>query len=314
MLEKVLSVALPVGENLTIWKNRHVPLGAGDDLSGLKRICVVSGIHGDELEGQYVCYELNRIIKENPQYLKGIVDIYPAMNPMGIDTIQRGVPRFDLDMNRIFPGTLNGTVTEWTAYRIVQEIAGADFAIDLHASNIFLREIPQVRVNINTADTLVKYAKLLDVDFVWIHQASTVLESTLAYSMNSLGVKTLVVEMGVGMRLTVDIGKRVVNGIFNLMKTEGMWEGEVKPVKEPIVSADRAVSFINAEEPGLFVPAKLHSSMVMAGDLVGRIVDPFKGEVRVECRSPVDGLLFTLREYPIVNVGSLIARILEESK
>ena len=29
-----------------------------------KRICVVTGTHGDELEGQYVCYELNRILRE----------------------------------------------------------------------------------------------------------------------------------------------------------------------------------------------------------------------------------------------------------
>ncbi|MCD8338798.1 MAG: M14 family metallopeptidase [Burkholderiales bacterium] len=313
MLEKVLSVEMPVGENNVIWKNRHVPRNAGPDLSGLKRLCVVSGIHGDELEGQYVCYELNRILTEHSQHLKGIVDIYPALNPLGIDSIQRGVPRFDLDMNRIFPGNLQGTVTEWAAHQIVEDLKGADFAIDIHASNIFLREIPQVRVNINTADVLVKYAKQLNVDFVWIHQASTVLESTLAYSMNALGVKTLVVEMGVGMRLTVDFCKRLVHGILNLMKNEGMWDGEVPPVKEPIVSADRAVSFINAEKPGLFVPAKLHSSMVEAGDLVGQIVDPFKGEVREECRTPIKGLLFTLREYPIVNVGSLIARILEDA-
>ena len=81
-------------------------------------------------------------------------------------------------------------------------------AIDIHASNIFLREIPQVRVNINTADKLVKYASMLDVDFVWVHQASTVLESTLAYSLNSIGVKTLGVEAGVGMRITQDYCQR----------------------------------------------------------------------------------------------------------
>lgn len=90
--------------------------------------------------------------------------------------------------------------TEWVASRLMDEFAGADFAIDIHASNIFLREIPQVRVNITTADSLVRYAKMLDVDFVWVHQASTVLESTLAHSLNSIGVKTLVVEAGVGMQ------------------------------------------------------------------------------------------------------------------
>ncbi len=310
MLQEVVSVSLPVGEKSVIWKNRHAP----QKTKSLKRLCVVSGIHGDELEGQYVCYELNRILNENPQCLNGIVDIYPALNPLGVDTIQRGVPRFDLDMNRIFPGNTHGTVNEWMASQIVADMKGADFAIDIHASNIFLLEIPQVRININMAKRLVPYAKMLDVDFVWVHQAATVLESTLAYSLNEIGVNALVVEMGVGMRITVDDCKRLVNGILNLMKNEGMWTGEVKPVKEPIVSADRSVSFINAESAGVFVPEKRHSSMVSRGDVIGRIVNPFDGTVIEECKSPVHGLLFTLREYPIVSVGSLIARILEEAK
>ena len=32
-----------------------------------------------------------------------------------------------------------------------------------------------------------------------------------------------------------------------------------------------------------------------------------------EVRSPVDGVLFTLREYPVVYEGSLMARIMEVS-
>ena len=64
----------------------------------------MTGTHGDELEGQYVCYELNRRIREGMEHLKGIVEIYPALNPLGIDTITRAVPLFDMDLNRLFPG------------------------------------------------------------------------------------------------------------------------------------------------------------------------------------------------------------------
>lgn len=47
---------------------------------------------------------------------------------------------------------------------------------------------------------------------------------------------------------------------------------------------------------------------------MAEFVDALSGEVRQECVSEVDGLLFTLREYPIVNKGSLIARILQEER
>ena len=200
MVETVVSMGLPIDESLTIKKNRIVPEGglSGDE----KRISIVTGVHGDELEGQYVCFEVNRIIKENMHNLTGIVDIYPAMNPLGIDSITRSVPGFDMDMNRLFPGALDGNMTESMSAQIIEDIVGSDACVDIHASNIYLTEIPQIRVNELNKDTLIPLAKELNVDFVWIHGAATVLEATLAHSLNSRGVPTLVVEMGVGMRIT----------------------------------------------------------------------------------------------------------------
>lgn len=308
MVETIASVGLPIDEQLEIKKMRVTPLGS---LTGKeKRISVVTGIHGDELEGQYVCYELLSRIKENIEALTGIVDVYPALNPLGIDSITRGIPAFDLDMNRIFPGSKDGSMAEHTASKIISDIKGSDVCIDIHASNIFLREIPQVRINEITKQTLVPLAKHLNVDFVWVHSSATVLESTLAYSLNSIGTPTLVVEMGVGMRITKEYCHQLTDGIFCLMKELGIWSGETITPKEPIISTDGKVSFINAESAGIFVPEVTHWVDVQEGDCIGNIVDPLFGEVINKILSPCSGTVFTLREYPVVDEGSLIARIL----
>lgn len=94
------------------------------------------------MEGQYVCYELIRRLGENGHLLNGIVDIYPSMNPLGMDSIKREMPIFDLDMNMIFPGSETGAVAEHIAAAIMNDIKGADICIDIHASNIFCSEIP----------------------------------------------------------------------------------------------------------------------------------------------------------------------------
>ena len=309
MIETVVSVELPVDENLTVKKNRLQP----EQLNGKeKRICIITGTHGDELEGQYVCYELIRRIEAEKEKLKGIVDVYPAVNPLGIDSITRGIPMFDLDMNCIFPGSeTDGAMAEYVAAKIVEDMKGADMAMDIHASNIFLQEIPQVRVNELTAETLVPYAKLVNCDYVWVHSAATVLEATLAHSLNTIGVKTLVVEMGVGMRITQEYGNQLLDGIFNLMIELGIWESEYRPlVKEPIVSTDHEVGFVNADVSGLFVPCVQHWRNIKKGAVLGQIVNPLTGKVEQEVTSPMDGMVFTLREYPVVASGSLIARIL----
>ena len=224
MIETVASVGLPIDEKLMIQKNRLVPEGGLK--GGEKRISIVTGTHGDELEGQYVCYELQRRIKENIGCLTGIVDVYPAINPLGIDSITRGIPGFDLDMNRIFPGSQDGSMPEYIASKIIGDLSGSAAVIDIHASNIFLEEIPQVRINELSRDVLVPLAKLLNIDYIWVHSSATVLESTLAYSLNVIGTPTLVVEMGVGMRITKNFGDQLVDGIFALMKKLGIWSGE----------------------------------------------------------------------------------------
>lgn len=302
MVKEVVLLPLAVGEELVIRKNT---IGSGG-----KRLCVVTGTHGDELEGQYVLWRLNQLLAEHPEHLHGTVELYPALNPLGISTMTRGIPLCDLDMNRTFSGNENGSMSEFLAARLVNDLAGADACIDIHASNIFLREIPQVRINVNTAPRLVPMARQLNMDFIWIHAAATVLESTLAHSLNAMDTPTLVVEMGVGMRLTREYGDQLLQGILSLMASMELWSGPVEPVREPIISHDRAVSFVNASYPGIFLPAAEHAIQVEQGQELGTVVDPLTGEVRERLESPASGLLFTLREYPVVYEGSLIARIL----
>jgi predicted deacylase len=306
MIETISSAALPVTENLIIQKNRIV----NNTGPNSKRVCIVTGTHGDELEGQYVCAKLAKLLSEEKEKLTGIVDIYPALNPLGVDSIIRGFPMFNLDMNRIFPGSPSGSLAEVAAHDIICDIEGADFCVDIHSSNIFLREIPQVRIGEQTEAELVPYAMMLNVDFIWVHAAATVLESTLAHSLNSRGVKTLVVEMGVGMRITNAYCEQLMDGIINLLFQLGMWSGDVRPVKTPLISQDREVSFLNSDAAGIFVPRISHNSYVKAGGLVGSVLDPLTGAVVEDAYAPCDGLIFTLREYPIVFGGSLLARIM----
>ena len=305
MIKTLLSTELPVGERYLIKKN--IIRGG----KGKKRVCVVTGTHGDELEGQMVCYLVAKHLNENMEMLDGTVEIYPALNPLGIDTIQRGIPNFDLDMNRIFPGNPNGTMAEQAAYRIVEDLKGADMVFDIHSSNLYLRETPQVRINVNDENSLVPYAKMLNIDFVWVHDAATVLEATLAHSLNSTGTKCLVAEMGVGQRINHKMCHRLTNGIFNIMRELGMWKGEspVKSLAKPIVCKGDKVTFLNAATSGVFITELKCGIIVAQGEEIGRIVEPLTGKTLSKVVAPCEGYMFTIRAYPIVYEGSLMARI-----
>ena len=305
MIKTIVSTSLPINERFAIRKN-IIKNGKGN-----RRVCIVTGTHGDELEGQMVCYLVAKQLNENLDLLDGTVEIYPALNPLGIDTIQRGIPNFDLDMNRIFPGNPNGTMAEQTAHLIVEDLKGADLVFDIHSSNLYLRETPQVRINVLNEKELVPLAQRLNIDFVWVHDAATVLESTLAHSLNSTGTKCLVAELGVGQRINHKMCNRLTLGIFNLMKDLGMWKGDIQQslISNPIVCKGDNVEFLNAATSGIFITELKCGVVVAEGEEIGQIVEPMTGTVLSRVISPVEGYMFTIRAYPIVYEGSLMARI-----
>lgn len=306
MIEEVVSIELPVHEKWMVHKNRLAPEGyTGKE----KRLSIVTGIHGDELDGQYICYEVTRRINNNPEKLHGIVDIYPDLNPLGLDIGSRGIPMFELDMNRSFPGDNNGAVAEYVAAGVIDNIIGSDFCLDIHSSNIFIKEMPQARLTEENRAKLLPYAKIINTDFVWIYSSKTVLDATLAYSLNNMDVPTLAIEMGVGNRINREYCDQLIEGTFNLMIELGIWEGEQISVRKPIISTEGQVEFIRACSSGVFVAHVNNLGAISMGTHIGDIIEPLTGRIVQRIESPVDGIIFTLREHPVVYKGALLARV-----
>lgn len=230
MIETIASLELPVGEHLTIRRNRFC---YREDTKSLGRVAVVSGTHGDELEGQYICYEVARRIALHPEHLAGIVDIYPALNPLGVDLASKALPTIGMDMNRMFPGSRDGNAMEQIAAAVVDDLIGTDLCIDVHSSDIFVQEIPQVRLSEDFAERMLPFAKLMNVDVIWMNATATVHEATLAHSLNIMGVPTMVVELGQGNSINMPYGNQVVDGIFNVMHEMGIWTGRCRPPSCP---------------------------------------------------------------------------------
>ncbi|GFO70309.1 hypothetical protein GMLC_38880 [Geomonas limicola] len=308
--ETFFTIDLPYCERMEL---RRTCFTGGD----APRVAVVSGIHGDELEGLYVCHLLSAwledLLHRRPEALLGTVELYPALNTLGLDTLTRGLPVFETDLNRAFPGSSGGPLPARLAEAIMTALTGAALVVDIHASNVYLREIPQVRINQEFQDSLVPIARRMNLDMIWLHGASTVLETTLAHSLNSRSTPCLVVEMGVGMRVTPEYCEQLVAGLLAAWQELGVLAPDLElpaVTHTPLIADDSNVHFLNAQTSGMFVAAASHWTDVHRGELLGSIVSPFSGSTLSEVRAPVDGVLFTLREYPLVYEGSLMARVM----
>ena len=277
MIETVMTAQMPVGLPIKIKKNRLEPDYIREDMP---RLSIVAGVHGDELQGQYICYELIRRIKEEREHLRGIVDIYPCVTPMALEIRKRNAP-----------GAL-------------------DFCIDIHSSDIFIREIPQIRVPENAGKKVTELAQKSGIPVLWMNSnSSSVWEGSLAYSLRRKGIPNVVIESGIALKIDYDYCKKVLDGVFRMMKELDIFDGEISPTKKTVTVKKNDVEVVHCNTSGIFIPKAQIGSYVREGQMIGSIVRPILGAEIEEITVPCDGMIFSLREYPAVCEGELLARI-----
>ena len=306
MIETVMTAQLPVGLPIKIKKNRLEPDTIQENMP---RLSIVAGVHGDELQGQYICYELIRRIKEERENLKGIVDVYPCVAPMALEIRKRNAPGA-LDMNAMFPGSHHGHTIEYMAAEVIEDLKGSDFCIDIHSSDIFIRELPQIRVPENAGKKVTELAQKSGIPVLWMNSnSSSVWEGSLAYSLRRKGIPNLVIESGIALKIDYEYCKKVIDGIFRMMKELEVFEGEVSPTKKTVTVKKNDVEVIHCNTSGIFIPKIQIGSFVRENQVLGCIVRPILGAELEEVKSSCDGMIFSLREYPAVCEGELLARI-----
>lgn len=306
MIETVMTAQMPVGLPIKIKKNRLEPDTIQENMP---RLSIVAGVHGDELQGQYICYELIRRIKKERENLKGIVDVYPCVAPMALEIRKRNAPGA-LDMNAMFPGSHHGHTIEYMAAEVIEDLKGSDFCIDIHSSDIFIRELPQIRVPENAGKKVTELAQKSGIPVLWMNSnSSSVWEGSLAYSLRRKGIPNLVIESGIALKIDYEYCKKVIDGIFRMMKELEVFEGEVSPTKKTVTVKKNDVEVIHCNTSGIFIPKIQIGSFVRENQVLGCIVRPILGAELEEVKSSCDGMIFSLREYPAVCEGELLARI-----
>ncbi|MBO9436916.1 N(2)-acetyl-L-2,4-diaminobutanoate deacetylase DoeB [Ruegeria sp. R13_0] len=133
-------LSLPHSREDSAWGLIQIPISVfrnGDGPTAL----LTGANHGDEYEGPIALQSLAHDL--SAEEVRGRVIIIPYMNYPAFRAAKRISPIDGLNMNRIFPGKPNGTVTEKIAdYFLNQLIPMADIVLDYHSGGKSLDFIP----------------------------------------------------------------------------------------------------------------------------------------------------------------------------
>ena len=289
---------LPHSVNRSAYGWLPVPLASIRNGAG-PRVLLMSGVHGDEFEGQVA---LTNLIRElEPQDITGQVVILPMANYPAAKAGTRVSPIDDLNLNRVFPGRADGRPTEQLAHYIESVLmAQADYVFDLHSGGSSLHYLPTTVLewseDAGVRARQLELARAFGASQACFFAAAHGGGSSLAAAAR-LGVASMTFEIGGSGSSSPHSLEACARGVAGLLRHLGVLSGSEDSAPPPrVLAALSEAAFVYAADDGLFAPAVALGDEVRAGDLAGRLLRPETpwAEPR-EVRFEADGLVICKR-------------------
>ena len=133
-------MTVPHSRDDSAWGSIQIPIIALKNGTG-PTLLFTAGSHGDEYEGPIALMNLARAL--DPADLSGRVLIVPTLNLPAVRGATRLSPIDGRNMNRVFPGNPDGTVTEVIADYVFRTLVPlANVVVDLHSGGKTLSFVP----------------------------------------------------------------------------------------------------------------------------------------------------------------------------
>jgi hypothetical protein len=223
------------------------------------------------------------------------------------------------NLNRVYPGRADGTLSERIAFAITSEvIAPATHLVDVHCGdgNESLRPYAywQVTGDARLDEAGKQMVLAFGLDHVVIDRERPADPAHTIYTSNTAvrrGKPAITVESG-GMGSTDEASvARLEKGILSVMAHLGMLEAPSVRVEHPIW-IDRA-QVVTSPATGVWRPVVDQKDNVASGALLGRITDPF-GNVTHEVRAPFGGEVLYVLGTPPITEGEPLAFVGHETE
>jgi len=272
-----------------------------------KILALVAAVHGAEYPPVLALYRLKDQL--DPKKLSGTLVMVHIAN---LPSFQKRTVYFNpydwKNLNRVFPGDRNGTLSQRMAYVLNEGIVKkCDYLLDLHCGDANEALIPYSYWMISDKKALDNKTKELALAFGLRH---IIIDTTRAkdpkeskYLGNTAilqGKPAITTESGFLGRTDEESIVRNVKGIQSVMKLLKMIDGAPEFVPDPVWIDKYEV--INSNYDGLFYPLVEMGAMVAEGQTVGVVKDYF-GALKEELKAPFAGIILYIIGTPPANKG-----------
>lgn len=309
MKEKILTLPTPFGSNLELYKNTWGE--SGEPLS------IVSGLQGDHLNGLFLNSQLSQFLDNvvegaDPHYtLTGQVQTFPVVNVNAVRSGSRLWPWDGMDMDLAFPGNPEGETAETITSTLLQHTCDSFWGIILQSAPPHYEDAPHIQT-LNPDSRIKKMCKDLKIETARRQKESSTQKVNLLYQWAD--ISAVIVTAGSPRTANPQLCETLFQGIINFMITEGILKDRrnlksENKTKTRIYQPDEEVS-VQTSKAGMFLKEVKVGTLLKQGQKIGEVRDLYSGKRLEELIAPEEGLLITLRQYPIIYEKEPIAVIL----
>ncbi|MDP3313873.1 succinylglutamate desuccinylase/aspartoacylase family protein [Lutibacter sp.] len=268
-------------------------------------ILLLGGVHGDEINGIEIVRQIVAKGYNKPE--KGTVICIPLLNVFGFLNQRREFPD-GRDLNRVFPGSITGSLASRFAFHIMKEVVPhIDVCIDYHTGGAQRFNYSQIRIDDNDPENL-KLAQVFGAPFILFSQSK---DRTIRKSMTNLGKKVLLFEGGKSFSLDKNVTQSGIQGALNIMNHLGIrdFNGKVsRPTLENASIIIKKSKWIRAKHSGMYRSFVSAGQKVERGIKIGSISDPF-GTFEQSFKNTQTGYILNSNHAPVVNQGDALFHI-----
>jgi predicted deacylase len=276
-------------------------------------LALIAGTHGYEYPPITALQHVRRSL--DAEALSGtVIMVHVANMPSFLGRTVYYSPVDGRNLNRVYPGRADGTVSERIAHAITTEVIDrADYVIDLHCGdgNEALRPYTYWMVTGKAAldSASRELAVAFGLDHIVIDRGrpadpgASVYTSNTALTRGKPSITTETGQLGSNDRAWVELAER---GVWNLLRHLKMMPGDVER-PGAIVWLDR-YEVLRSPVTGIFRPAVRDGYAVAEGGLLGTLVD-FFGEPVHEVRAPFAGVVNYVVATPPVREGEPLGMV-----
>jgi len=191
-------------------------------------LCLVGGIHGDELNGVEIA---RRVYAGTPgDTLSGTLLAIPGANMQGLRSGNRYLPD-RRDLNRAFPGNADGSLASRIAYTLYTGVIDrCDALIDLHTGSASRTNLPQIRTDLDSPEA-VALARSFGVGIILSGKGPS---GSLRRAVLDGGVPAVIYEAGGPLEFEEHEIVEGVRGVRNVMAGLGMIKDKPKRQKSEV--------------------------------------------------------------------------------